>query len=333
MEWIKNNFEKLILVVCGLFALIIGGWLSASAFSQSEAGTNAKVTERSELGPDKTADVAKALTDLTAFAGPDKHIWSSVKLGPHQSIRAFTASPMLAKAGVDEAIRILDETTTPVREGVPNWWLYENGLDITRSDILKLDSDSDKYNNQEEFQGGSDPRNPDSQPEFYTKLRFIEKIEIPYEIKFVGVDGQDISVKRMAPLMADGRQASRLDAKVGEEIFKDDKRFKIKGIEDREAAVDGQKAIAKHLVLIDSLNPDKPVVIQEKATINLATYQAKIKSLLSGSEDTKKEGEEFKLPDFTGYKILLSKIGEDFIEIEYTVPGKPVKKAKLMLTK
>ena len=331
MEWIKNNFEKLILVVCGLFALITGGWLSASAFSESETGANTKVTERSELGPDKTEDVAKAFTDLTAFA--DKPVWSSVTLGPHQSIRAFTASPMLAKAGVDEAIRILDETATPVREGVPNWWLYENGLDITRDDILKLDADSDKFSNLEEFQGGSDPRNPDSQPEFHTKLRFIEKIEIPYEIKFVSVDGKDISVRRIAPLMADGRTASRLDAKEGEEIFKDDKRFKIKGIEDREATVDGQTAIAKHLVLIDSLNPDKPVVIQEKATVNLATYQAKVKSLISGSEDTKKEGEEFKFPDFTGYKILLSKIGEDFLEIEYTVPGTPAKKAKLMLTK
>lgn len=331
MEWIKNNFEKLLLAVGGIFALITGGWLSLSAFSESEGGAKVKVVERSELGPDKTADIAKALTDLTAFA--DKPVWSSVKLGPHQSIRAFTASPMLAKAGVDDAIRMLDEAATPIREGVPNWWLYENGLDITRDDILKLDTDNDKFTNLEEFQGGSDPRNPDSQPEFYTKLRYIEKIEIPYEIKFSGVDGQDISVRRVKPLMENGNPANRLDAKVGEEIFKDDKRFTIKGIEDREATVDGQKAIAKHLILLDSLNPDKPVVIQEKATVNLATYQAKIKSLISGSEDTKKEGQEFKLPDFTGYKILLTKIGEDFIEIEYTVPGKPVKKAKLMLTK
>ena len=331
MEWIKNNFEKLLLAVGGLFALITGGWLSLSAFSESEGGAKVKVVERSELGPDKTADIAKALTDLTAFA--DKPVWSSVKLGPHQSIRAFTASPMLAKAGVDDAIRMLDEAATPIREGVPNWWLYENGLDITRDDILKLDTDNDKFTNLEEFQGGSDPRNPDSQPEFYTKLRFIEKIEIPYEIKFSGVDGQDISVRRVKPLMENGSPANRLDAKVGEEIFRDDKRFTIKGIEDREATVDGQRAIAKHLILLDSLNPDKPVVIQEKATVNLATFQAKIKSLISGSEDTKKEGQEFKLPDFTGYKILLTKIGEDFIEIEYTVPGKPVKKAKLMLTK
>ena len=331
MEWIKNNFEKLLLAVGGLFALITGGWLSLSAFSESEGGAKVKVVERSELGPDKTADIAKALTDLTAFA--DKPVWSSVKLGPHQSIRAFTASPMLAKAGVDDAIRMLDEAATPIREGVPNWWLYENGLDITRDDILKLDTDNDKFTNLEEFQGGSDPRNPDSQPEFYTKLRFIEKIEIPYEIKFSGVDGQDISVRRVKPLMENGSPANRLDAKVGEEIFRDDKRFTIKGIEDREATVDGQRAIAKHLILLDSLNPDKPVVIQEKATIKLSTYQAKIKSLISGSEDTKKEGQEFKLPDFTGYKILLTKIGEDFIEIEYTVPGKPVKKAKLMLTK
>ena len=331
MEWIKNNFEKLLLMICGLFALVIGAWLSLTAFSETEGGEKGKIVERSELGPDKTADVAKALTDLSAFA--DKPVWSSVKLGPHQSIRAFTASPMLAKAGVDEAIRILDETATPVREGVPNWWLYENGLDITRSDILKLDSDADKFNNLEEFQGGSDPRNPDSQPEFYTKLRFMEKIEIPYEIKFSGVDGQDISVKRIKPLMTDGKAANYLDAKLKQEIFRDDKRFIIIGIEDREATVDGQQAIAKHLILKDSLNPDKPVVIQEKTSVNLATYEAKVKSLISGSEDTRKEGEEFKFPEFTGYKILLTKIGEDFIEIEYTIPGKPVKKAKLMLTK
>lgn len=331
MEWIKNNFEKLLLAAFGIFALVVGVMLSLSAFSASETNAAGKQTEKQELGQDRTVEVQKALADLTAFNG--KPVWSAVKMGPHRSIRLFTAAPMVKKAGLDAEIRILDDAATQIREGVPNWWLYENGLDITRDDILKLDTDGDKFTNLEEFQGESNPRDPEKQPAFYTKLSFVERIEIPYQIRFSGVIDKDIQVKRLAPLTDRGVAPGKLDAKIGDELFVDDKRFKIKAVEDRQIEVDGQKTVVKHLILDDTLNPNTPVVIAEKQTVNLATYKAKVKSVLSGVEDTKIENEEFKFPDFVGYKILLKKIGLDFIEIEYSIPGQPPAKAQLKLAK
>jgi hypothetical protein len=327
MDWIKQNYEKLLLALFGLFALAVGSLLSLKAFSSGEAAEAAVAgKEKSELGQDKSADVQKTLADLTSFDG--KPIWSSVKMGEHRSARLFTAAPTVEKAGVPEAIALLDDAAPNIREGVPNWWLYENGLDLTRDDVLSMDSDNDRFTNKEEFEGKSNPRDSASSPPFYAKLALVEIIEVKYEIRFGGAIDNDLQIKRLVPQI-NGRSPGKLDYKIGDTLFEDDKRFKVSKVEDREAEVGGQKQMVKHLILEDTANPTKPVVIAEKTTFNLPTYRAKVKSLLSGAEDTKAEGEELTFPEFPGIKINLEKISTDAVEINYAEPGRPQGKAQL----
>lgn len=340
MDWIKNNYEKLLLGVFGTFALGVGGYLAISAFTGSEDSGASKVTEKSNLGTDKTEDVVKTMAELAA--SNDRVVWSSVKLGDHRSARLFTASPVMEKAGMtDSIIPILDDATAALRDGVPNWWLYENGLDLTRSDVLTQDFDNDKFNNKEEFEGKSNPRDPESRPAFYAKLSLVEVIPINYEIRFSNVIGNDIQVKRLSPLTAAGVAPGKLDYKIGDTLFDDDKRFKISKIEERETTVGGQKQMVKHLILEDSLNPTKPVVIAEKSTVNLPKYKVKVKSALSGAEDTKGEGEELVFPDFPGIRMNIEKIlpgnpetkDGGGVQIDFSEPGNPKGKFQLQLSK
>jgi hypothetical protein len=338
MDWIKKNYDKLLLGAFGLFALGIGGWLSLGAFNASneEATTAGKITERSELGPDKIEETTKALASLLAPPATGG-IWKSVAMGEHRFARLFTASPTLEK-GAGNVITLLDDSAQVVREGVPNWWLYENNLDITRDDILTLDDDGDKFTNFDEFIGKSNPHDTDSRPAFYIKLRLTEIIEDKYEVRFSGAIGPDLQIKRLSPTLADGRQPGKLNYKIGDVLFDDDKRFKISKVEEREIDVAGQKQKVNCVILEDMLNPNNPLVIAERQTGNRPTYRAKIVSTISGQSETKKSGEEMVFNDFLGIKILLKKIlppgtTPGSVELEYSEPGQPTGKASLELTK
>lgn len=330
MDWIKKNYEKLLLAVFGIFALAVGAMLSLSASETSETTDSGKITEKSDLGPDKTEDTKKALENLTR---PDQaKIWKSVALGEHRSARLFTASPTLDK-GDGNVITLLDDSAPVVREGVPNWWLYENNLDITRDDILSLDDDGDKFTNKEEFIGKSNPHDTDSRPPFYLKLQLAEIVEDKYEVRFSGAIGTDLQIKRLSPVDATGRQPGKLNYKIGDVLFDDDKRFKITKLEERDVEVTGQKQKLNCVILEDILNPNNPLVVAERQTQNRPTYRAKIISTISGQAETKKEGEELSFSDFLGIKILLKKIlPSGSVEIEYSEPGKPSNKASLELT-
>ncbi len=332
MDWIKKNYDKLLLAVFGLFALTVGGLLASSAFGEGDAAGSKKVTEKAELGPDKSEETKKALTDLSANEG--KPVWTGLKIAEHRTAHLFTASPAVQKAGSDAVMQLLDEATEPLREGIPNWWLYENGLDLTRDDIATLDDDGDKFTNAEEFAGKSNPRDPDSRPAFHAKLRLIEIIEDKYEIRNKGIEGNDIQISRLQPTGLNGKIFGKLNYHVGDIIFDDDQRFKITGVEDKEVEVDGQKQMLKHVVIIDTKNGDKSYSIGVKTTLNLPTFRVKIKSLLSEKELTTKEDDEISFPDFPTIKIRIKKITPpDLVEIEFNEPGKPKGSAQLKLTK
>ena len=340
MDWIKKNYDKLLLGVFGLFAVGVGGLLASNSLGSDEAtGTN-KVTEKSVLGPDKIEETKKALEELTAKRTA---VWTFLPISEHRTAHLFTASPAVQKAGADTIVQLLDAETPPLREGIPNWWLYENNLDLTRDDVATQDPDGDKYSNAEEFEGKSSPSDPDSRPPFFTKLHLIEIIEDKYEIRNRGIEGNDISLSRPQPLPmvngAPGAPLSSLQFHVGDTIFKDDNRFKITGVEDRNDK-DGKPV--KNVILSDTKNGNKELAIPVKETLNLPTYQAKIKSMISEKEGTYKEADEFSPPDFPSIKVTIEKIipadpanpeSPGIVEISFTEPGKPKAKAQLKLTK
>lgn len=325
MDWIKKNYEKLLLGTFGIFALLVGAGVSISAFLADEGGTQSTASEGRKLGDTQSESAQKALAQLAELSG--KPIWTSPKVGEHGKAAAFTGSPEVQKVGVEQPYKIF--TSEPLRPPVPNWWLYQHDLDITITSILKDDPDGDKYTNLEEWEGKSNPRDPQSKPAFYAKLVLESIQEEPYTIRFSNaVDDTELQIKRLVPLFQ-GRPPGRLDYKIGDTLFDDDKRFKITKLEARQHKdATGQTKLVQHVILEDSLNPGKPVAIPVKSELNLPTYRAVVKSSLGNtSSQPTLEGRDIVIADFPGVNMTLKKItpaspgNPASVEIDYTETG------------
>lgn len=336
MDWLKKKYEKLLLGAFGIFALIVGVWLSISAFLGGDSASQSSTVEGNKLGDTQGESAQKALSNLVALSS--KPIWTSPKVGEHGRAAAFTGPPEVQKAEVEKPFAIFD--SEPLRPPVPNWWLYQNGLDITITTILEIDSDGDKFSNLEEWEGKSNPRDPESKPAFYAKLILDSIQEEPYTIRFANsVDDTELQIKRLLPLGPGDppKPMGKLDYKIGDTLFEDDKRFKITKLEERQYKdATGQVKLVKHVILEDSLNLGKPVAIPVKTEINLPTYRAVVKSTLRNvnSEPTL-EGRDIVISDFPGVKMNLKKIipaspdSPASVEIEFTEPGRPPGKFRL----
>jgi hypothetical protein len=74
--------------------------------------------------------------------------------------------------------------TTEVHPPVPNEWLEQLGLPIADSDVLEQDPDGDGFNNLDEWSGHTNPTDPNSHPEYYTKLKLKSATEEPFGLVF-----------------------------------------------------------------------------------------------------------------------------------------------------
>ena len=67
---------------------------------------------------------------------------------------------------------------------VPNEWLEQFGLPIADGDVLDQDPDRDGFSNLDEWAAHTSPTDPDSHPEYYTKLKFKSATEQPFRLVF-----------------------------------------------------------------------------------------------------------------------------------------------------
>ena len=74
--------------------------------------------------------------------------------------------------------------TTEVHPPVPNEWLEQFGLPIADADVLEQDPDGDGFNNLDEWTGHTTPIDPNSHPEYYTKLKLKSATEEPFRLVF-----------------------------------------------------------------------------------------------------------------------------------------------------
>src|SRR3989441_7676372 len=73
---------------------------------------------------------------------------------------------------------------TQVHAPVPNGWFEKYGLPIEDADALDQDPDKDGFTNLDEWQGGTDPTNKDSHPDYLTKLHLASATEEPFRYIF-----------------------------------------------------------------------------------------------------------------------------------------------------
>ena len=312
MESIKTKYDRVLLAVFGLLALAIGAYVLVNAGKvKSEFTALTKTKENSDLGPDKTADVGASIEALKTTVNRQVK-----KLDKDKVADLFLSAPVVKTAG-GETIALLDEGGQQLRPPIENSWLYNNELDLTRDDIALKDTDGDGFNNIEEFEGKSNPRNRSSLPPWYTKVTYKECLKEPLSLKFPVYNNGEINLQ----LITTGKPKSDF-IRVGDS-FPKAPRFKVTKVDMREIKKGGVTELTPVLIITDAENEKRgPIELVLGETVNMPKLSALLVDGISGQEFRVKEGEEFEIPKIPGMKVLVASVTEEQVVLSFISPGK-----------
>jgi len=170
-DWLKAHYDLVALIAAGiiLFLSAISIWWNAIQFGNRLVGQPGP--------PPKNASPPSVATELDRAAERLQHPsqWKS-------STRSGLFVPEKHFIGANGLPATLQNTQ--VHAPVPNDWIEKFGLPIQDADVLEQDPDGDGFTNLDEWQGGTDPTNKDSHPDYLTKLHLVSATEEPFRFIF-----------------------------------------------------------------------------------------------------------------------------------------------------
>jgi hypothetical protein len=147
--------------------------------------------------------------------------------------------------------------TTQVHPPVPNEWLEQLGLPIADADVLEQDPDNDGFNNLDEWAGHTNPTDPNSHPEYYTKLKLKSATEEPFRLVFSSWVGDAYAINTI-----DMKQPTQF-VKVGDSIR--GTRFKVvKFVEKHQPNTYGTNVDISELTLEQEETHQQVTLVKEK---------------------------------------------------------------------
>ncbi len=317
MDWIKAKYDRLLLGLLGVIALLVGGLLVSKVLGfKGNFAKRPDMVEKSNFGTDeagKKLEAAKALLAAEAQVTPPKF--------KNIDISLFTSFPVL-KTADGKVINILDPDSEQVRPPIANDWLYKNDLDITRTDIADLDLDGDGFTNAEEFIGKTNPRDKENAPPFTGKLAYKECVKDPLTLKFA-IDGgdQEITIRRTEPAATAFNNLVAVGGEFPAEKGSKEMRFKLTKVD---------RSATKPVAILDDLSTkDKveDIKIELGGTVEMPGRSAKIVcSLGTPEERIFKEGDEVSFAANPDLKFTVKKVTDEEVTLEYTPPGATEKK-------
>ena len=171
LDWIKGHYDRIALIAAAVFLLIsaVSIWWSAIQFG------NRLITLQPPRA--KTASPPPIAAELDRAAEQLQHPvqWKG-------STRSGLFVPEKHFIGADGLPATLQNTQ--VHPPVPNEWFEKFGLPIQDADVLDQDPDKDGFTNLDEWQGGTDPTNKDSHPDYLTKLHLVSATEEAFRYIF-----------------------------------------------------------------------------------------------------------------------------------------------------
>src|SRR5438132_9878126 len=171
IDWIKAHYDRAALMGAALFLFIcaISIWWSASQFG-NRLVTPQPARPKTASQPPVAVELDRAAEQLQNPAQ-----WKA-------STRSGLFVPEKHFIGADGLPATLQNTQ--VHPPVPNEWFEKFGLPIQDADVLDQDPDKDGFTNLDEWQGGTDPTNKDSHPDYLTKLHLVSATEEAFRYIF-----------------------------------------------------------------------------------------------------------------------------------------------------
>jgi hypothetical protein len=177
MDYLKANYDRILLVVASL-ALV-----GASAHALLGLGN---IRDEYVKSPAPASGVAfepnqalsRIRSEVDQLVDPAKFAWRE------GATLLFASRVYLLR---DNQLIDIFESDLDLFPGIPNKWVLDNKLDYTDTGLPSRDADGDGFTNLEEFSEKTDPRDPESKPGSWKKLRMLSSKIDKLRTKFVSL--------------------------------------------------------------------------------------------------------------------------------------------------
>ena len=181
LDWIKAHYDRVTLIAAAilLFISAIAIWWSVIQFGN-------RLVSPQPARPKAASQPAVAVElDRVAEQLEQPVQWKG-------SARSGLFVPERHFIGADGLPATLQNTQ--VHPPVPNEWFEKYGLHIEDADVLDQDPDKDGFTNLDEWQGGTDPIDKNSHPDYLTKLHLVTATEEPFPYVFSSRAGNKFGI-------------------------------------------------------------------------------------------------------------------------------------------
>ena len=184
IDWIKAHYDRVAVGAAAIFLLISAIWIWWNAIQFG----NRLVTQPAP--PQKTASPPAVAVELNRAAEKVQHAAQWKAAG-----RSGLFVPEKHFLGADGLPATLQNTQ--VHPPVPNDWFEQYALPIENADVLDQDPDGDGFTNLDEWQGGTNPKDKDSHPDYLTKLHLVSATEEPFPFVFSSSVGGKFGLNKL----------------------------------------------------------------------------------------------------------------------------------------
>ena len=319
----QGNYEKTILIISSLIAIGVAVFLIFESQGLEESLTLQQASSKNDLNsPDtqKAVDATNVLKKKYSWFSPVRNgkaapLNKSVLLVMNggKLFDLLLPEPML-RPPMPNVFLTGDQTKNPPEAQLPG---------IFSPNVGELDADSDGFNNLEEFNARTDPRDAMSMPPYTDKLVMRRRISHDYILQLKGgSDGTTFQITRLVPTKGSVFKA------LNEEFGFDRGTIRFKILSSRTATIQTKFGPKEAYILkMYDLSTKKEFELAEGTDVNLADYEAefefqwKHRKIIPGV----KEGATFQLPGL-GKTYYIHKLEENKAIISPLGPdGKPVK--------
>ncbi len=320
MDWIKENYEKLVLIIVALGCAVFGVLHIMSTLGYATQ-FDLKSASQKAVFPEMNTDELKTIQKLIASDYPWKQKYMVLGEGKQKSVPVFRSVPLVEKDNV--VFDITHPDTPPLRPPVPNEWLTSNKLDYLSSNVLTKDTDNDGYSNLEEFNASpkTSPVDKTSHPPYTDKLVFVGRKQKSFFLTYTAKNPPLYQVNFR--FMGGPRESQFLN--IGDS-FGPNKRFTVKGHEDKTGANNlNVVADTPELTIVDNTN-EKDFVLVRREEKNWPEFYAEFNFLLDPAQSQMfiKEGDTFSLSTDPGTLYLLKEVLEDSATVQIGEGGPTV---------
>ncbi len=175
MDKIKAHYDRYLLILAGIVLAAV------SVFVALAAGG---LAEEFAAPPTKATGAAFAEEPAIVQLRADSAAMEKQRTWEAADGSLFVSRVYLLRDG--GLVDIL-ESGTELFPGIANSWILEYGLDYTSASLPENDADDDGFTNREEYEGKTNPRDANSKPALWTKLRLINSKIDKLRVKFMSL--------------------------------------------------------------------------------------------------------------------------------------------------